>query len=142
MFDLLFCCTHADACLLMDVATLFVQVKFILGYNIPRVDTLHETIAVLVEKRAGFRWQECVMGLSMLLFLIVLRLVGKKVKKLHWIGALGPILACIISIIAVVAGQLENKGIKIVKNIPRGMASPSSGLLLPTVILAQHTACR
>jgi len=82
------------------------------------------------------------MGLSMLLFLIVMRLVSKKVKKLHWIGALGPILACIISIIAVVAGQLENKGIKVVKNIPHGMASPSSGLLLPTVILAQHTVCR
>eukprot|EP00775_Hariotina_reticulata_P008330 gene8330-8515_t len=107
------------------------QVKFILGYNVPRVDTVHETISVLVAARAGFKWQECVMGVSMLLFLIALRLVSKKVKKLHWIGALGPIMACVISIIAVVAGNLDKKGIKIVKQIPQGLPSPTISWWVP-----------
>jgi hypothetical protein len=33
--------------------------------------------------------QEFVMGTSMLLFLFSLKLLSKRVKKLHWIGAMG-----------------------------------------------------
>jgi hypothetical protein len=88
--------------------------------QVPRVDTLYEIIEVLIAGRAGFKWKECVMGLAMLGFLISLKLVSKRVKKLHWLGALGPILACAISIVAVVAGKLDKRGIKIVEKIPQG----------------------
>lgn len=33
------------------------QVRYILGYRVPRQDSLHEQIAVLIENRAGFKWQ-------------------------------------------------------------------------------------
>ena len=33
------------------------QVRYILGYRVPRKDSLHEQIAVLVQNRAGFKWQ-------------------------------------------------------------------------------------
>jgi len=44
----------ADACLRMFVVALVPQVKFGLqGPDVPRVDTVHETIAVLVGGRLG-----------------------------------------------------------------------------------------
>lgn len=61
------------------------------------------------------------MGMSMILFLVSLKIVSKKVKKLHWIGAMGPIMACIIGIAAVAAGGLQKRGIKIVEKIPQGI---------------------
>lgn len=41
----------------------------------------------------------------------------------RWLGALGPITACFVGIVAVVAGGLQNRGIKIVEKIPRGEPS-------------------
>eukprot|EP00878_Enallax_costatus_P007429 GHUV01007780.1.p1 GENE.GHUV01007780.1~~GHUV01007780.1.p1 ORF type:complete len:422 (+),score=57.02 GHUV01007780.1:303-1568(+) len=107
------------------------QVRYILGYKVPRVDTLQETIQVLVDARAGFQWKECIMGLSMLMFLLSLRQLSKRAQKVRWIGALGPILACVIGIVAVVAGKLDKKGIKIVKTIPQGLPSPTISWWLP-----------
>lgn len=60
------------------------------------------------------------MGMSILAFLVALKLLSKRVKKLHWIGAMGPILACAIGIAAVAAGDLSKKGIKTVEKIPHG----------------------
>jgi hypothetical protein len=64
--------------------------------------------------------QEFVMGMSILAFLIILKILSKRVKKLHWIGAMGPIMACAIGIAAVAAGGLQKRGIKIVEKIPQG----------------------
>ncbi len=58
----------------------------------------------------------------MLLLLISLKLLAKRVHKLRWIGAMGPIMCCIIGVSAVAAGNLENRGIKIVKYIPQGVS--------------------
>lgn len=60
------------------------------------------------------------MGLAMLFFLVGLKVLSKRVKKLHWIGAMGPIMACAIGIAAVAAGNLNTRGIKIVEKIPQG----------------------
>ncbi len=67
------------------------------------------------------------MGMSILAFLSCLKLVSKRVKKLNWLGAMGPILACAIGIAAVAAGGLQNKGIKIVQKIPHGVCSSARG---------------
>ncbi|WIA41485.1 hypothetical protein OEZ86_008861 [Tetradesmus obliquus] len=107
------------------------QVRYILGYKVPRMDSLHEIIKVLIAGRAGFKWKECVMGLAMLGFLIGLKVISKRVKKLHWLAALGPIMACAISIIAVVAGKLDRRGIKVVEKIPQGLPSPTIGWWAP-----------
>lgn len=45
---------------------------------------------------------------------------GKRYSKLKWLRPLGPISACVIAIIASVAGDLQNKGIRIVGHIPKG----------------------
>jgi MFS superfamily sulfate permease-like transporter len=99
-------------------------VRYILGYRVPRVDTLHETIKVLLENIHKFQWKEFVMGMSIIFLLVSLKLIGKRFKKAFWISALGPISACVIGIVAVVAGGLQNRGIKIVEKIPAGKGDP------------------
>jgi MFS superfamily sulfate permease-like transporter len=96
------------------------QVRYIFGYKVPRVDTLHESIKVLLDNINKFQWKEFVMGMSMIWLLVALKMLAKRYKKAFWISALGPISACVIGIVAVVAGNLQNKGIKIVENIPKG----------------------
>ena len=44
----------------------------------PRTNTLHEQIGALVAGRAGFKWQEFVMGVSMIAYLVTLKLLAKK----------------------------------------------------------------
>ena len=87
------------------------------------MDTLHETIEVLIEGISGFQWKEFVMGMSIIFFLVALKLAGKRFPKAFWLGSIGPICACAIGIIAVVAGQLDKKGIKTVKSIPKGKSA-------------------
>lgn len=33
------------------------QVRYIVGYRVPRKDSFHEQISVLIQGRAGFKWQ-------------------------------------------------------------------------------------
>jgi MFS superfamily sulfate permease-like transporter len=52
--------------------------------------------------------------------LLTIKYYGKRYPRLKWLRPLGPISACLVAIIAVVAGNLQNKGIKIVGHIPAG----------------------
>lgn len=54
--------------------------------------------------------------------LLTMKYYGKRHPKLKWLRPLGPISACVIAIIAAVAGDLEHKGIRIVGKIPKGEA--------------------
>jgi sulfate transporter 4 len=52
--------------------------------------------------------------------LLTIRFFGQRHARLKWLRPLGPISVCIIGIIAVVAGGLQDRGIKIVGAIPAG----------------------
>lgn len=52
--------------------------------------------------------------------LLTIKYFGKRYPRLKWLRPLGPISACVVAIIAVVAGDLQNRGIKIVGHIPAG----------------------
>lgn len=45
---------------------LWMQLKFLLGYNVPRADKLYEQIHLYIEGIDGFVWQEYVMGVTLL----------------------------------------------------------------------------
>ena len=77
------------------------QVKYILGYNVPRADTLHESLRALFVSIHKFKWQEFVMGVAMIGWLLALRFASKRSKKLSFLSALGPISACIIGALCV-----------------------------------------
>jgi MFS superfamily sulfate permease-like transporter len=87
------------------------QFKYILGYNVPRKDTLHEQIAVLVEHGAGFNSKEFAMGMSLLALLVCLMVLSKRYpKKLFWLGSVGPMAAAIIGIVVVAVGKFNYLG--------------------------------
>lgn len=77
-----------------------------------------------------FRWQEFVMGGSLLLLLLAMKHCGKSYARCRWMRPAGPITACVISIICVYAG-VDKHGIRIVSHIPRGMPSVTVGWWLP-----------
>lgn len=104
----------------MSCFAVVLQLKYILGYNVPRADKLYEQIHHYIEGIDGFVWQEYIMGMSLLTMLLTIKYFGKRYPRLKWLRPLGPISACIVAIIAVVAGNLQNKGIKIVGHIPAG----------------------
>ena len=60
------------------------------------------------------------MGTTLLIMLLVMKEGGKRVKKLSWLRTLGPISACIIGLLAVIIGHVDEMGIKIVGTIPKG----------------------
>lgn len=89
----------------------WLQVKYILGYNVPRKDTLHEQIQVLYDARSGFSGREFGMGMALLAMLIVLMIVAKRYpKKLFWLAPMGPMVAAVIGIIVVVVGKFNYLG--------------------------------
>jgi sulfate transporter 4 len=52
--------------------------------------------------------------------LLTIKFFGKRYPRLKWLRPLGPISACVIAIVAVVAGRLQERGIKTVGHIPAG----------------------
>lgn len=101
------------------------QVKYILGYSVPRADTLHESLRLLFDNIHKFKWQEFLMGSLMLIWLIALRLISHRVKKLNFLAAVGPISACIIGIVVIVGSKVSTKTINIVEKIPAGLPHPT-----------------
>ncbi len=75
------------------------QVKYILGIKLPRSDQLVESLHLIFSNLSGFSWREFSMGMSFIFILLAFQFMSKKVKKLVWLKALGPITVCVLSII-------------------------------------------
>jgi sulfate transporter 4 len=97
---------------------------------VPRADTLHESLQVIFGSISKFQWREFLMGTLMILWLVGLRFVSRRVPKLSFLAALGPISACVIGIVVVVAAK-PGKLIKIVATIPAGMPPVTVGRWAP-----------
>lgn len=80
------------------------QVKYILGIKLPRSDQLVESLKLIFGNLQGFNWGEFSMGMSFIFLLLSFQFLSRKVKKLHWLKALGPLMVCILSIIIMNAG--------------------------------------
>jgi len=99
------------------------QLKFILGITVPRADRLHEQLRDIFRNIDGFDWRTFVLGMIGILIHIVLKSVATKYRRLDFLKVMGPITASIFGIVVVVAFDLAEKGIPIVKHIPQGLPS-------------------
>jgi len=99
------------------------QVKYILGITVPRTDRIYEQLRDLFHNLGGFDWRTFVLGIIGILIHIVVKKVGDKVKPLKFLKVTGPITASIFGIVVVVAFDLAEKKIPIVKHIPQGLPS-------------------
>lgn len=72
--------------------------------------------------------------------LLTMKFFGKRYAKFKWLRPLGPISACVIAMVAVVAGRLQDKGIRIVGTIPKGgsAGAPPRGCMCGRVGSFEH----
>ncbi|KAL0048646.1 hypothetical protein WJX82_007650 [Trebouxia sp. C0006] len=110
----------------------FSQVKYLLGYNVPRANQLHKMLYSLVSGLHQLRWPELLMGLSWIALLLSIRRVAAHHRRFQWIGALGPISVASLSIITVYLGNLqEQAGIAVVGSITAGLPEMTASWWLP-----------
>ena len=67
------------------------------------------------------------MGSTFLLLLVVMKELGKRSKRFAFLRPLGPISVCVIALCAVYIGNVDEKGIKIIGSIQKGLPSPTVG---------------
>ena len=99
------------------------QIKYIFGYDVKRSDRLHEIIQHVLEEINHFKWQTFLMGTLSIAALLFLKNIGKTYPKLKWLRAVGPLAVTTITIVLTVVLGLEDKGIPIVGDIPKGLPS-------------------
>jgi len=108
------------------------QIKYILGYSIkPAKDVLNQILKEYIDKARNFKWQEFIMGCTLLMLLVAMKEGGKRFKRLRWLRTLGPISACIVGLLAVIIGHVDDYGIRVVGNIPKGLPKPTVHLWAP-----------
>jgi len=99
------------------------QLKYILGYDVPRSDVLHEMIKNFINGIGEFNYKTFLMGGSSLVVLVVLKYLGRRYPNKEWIRATGPLFVSSLSILVTYLGDLSEKGLPIVGTIPRGFPS-------------------
>eukprot|EP01023_Acetabularia_acetabulum_P017954 TRINITY_DN19038_c0_g1_i2.p1 TRINITY_DN19038_c0_g1~~TRINITY_DN19038_c0_g1_i2.p1 ORF type:complete len:768 (-),score=144.29 TRINITY_DN19038_c0_g1_i2:2692-4830(-) len=107
------------------------QLKYILGYNIDRSSQVHVVLESLFENISQFQWKEFLMGIFWIFLLLLFKELGKRNKKLKFLRPVGPLTVSVISIVLVLAFKLDEKGIAVVGDIPKGLPPISIDLWFP-----------
>jgi sulfate transporter 4 len=107
------------------------QVKYIVGYNVERSDLIYEELKFIFQDIDQFSWKTFVLGTTCIMVLLGMKHVGKTYKRWAWIRPLGPLTVAVVTIILVVAFNLQDKGIPIVAYIPKGLPNFTPGKWFP-----------
>ncbi len=111
------------------------QVKYILGISTERADNIQENLEHIFDNLDEFSWQEFSMGMSFILLLLVFRVLSRRVKRLKFLRALGPISVTILSIALMnIFKWYEPEGdapIANVGKIPEGLPAFTAGWWFP-----------
>ncbi|KAL6763066.1 proton/sulfate transporter [Haematococcus lacustris] len=108
------------------------QVKYLLGYSIsPQKDVLQNLLAEYVRKARNFKWQEFIMGSVLLLMMVIFKELGKRHRRLTILRTLGPITAVVVGLLTVVIGNVDDQGIRVIGNIPKGLPPLSIHMWAP-----------
>jgi len=99
------------------------QLKYILGYDIPRSNELVKLLHDTFSRISGFNYKTFLMGMSGVICLLLMKFIGKTYPKFKWMRAMGPLTVSAICILVTWAFSLNEKGIPIVKKIPSGFPS-------------------
>merc|ERR1719434_460219 len=100
------------------------QVKYIVGYEIPRSSQVHETIGGLIDHVDGLSWITLVLGLVWIFYLIANRKLAVRYKKqLGWMLPLGPLVSSMLGILLLFAVKplREDSEVDYVGDIPSGI---------------------
>jgi MFS superfamily sulfate permease-like transporter len=96
------------------------QLKYFFGVKTKATSTGRDTVVELIKNVHKTKWEEALMFSLFVLLLVIMNFLAGRFHRLKWIRSLGPMTVCIISISAVVIGDLDDK-IKTVKHVPKGV---------------------
>ncbi|KAM7529252.1 hypothetical protein LguiB_032662 [Lonicera macranthoides] len=103
------------------------QLKGLLGitYHTNKTDII--SVLGAVWKSTPYHWNpyNFMLGCSFLCFLLIVRFLGRRNRKLFWLPAIAPLIAVILSTIIVFLTRADKHGVKIVKHIQGGLNPPS-----------------
>lgn len=99
------------------------QLKYILGYDIPKSQFVHVTVGNILSRIGQTEAMPLILGLLWLAYLMINKQVARKYKRLSILGALGPLISCVIGIglIALVPPLREEMHVKYIGEIPSGL---------------------
>jgi len=97
------------------------QIKYIFGYDFPKSSGLHITLKNIVNGIENFNWKTFLMGMGSIFALVFMKNLARKNPKFKWFGPASPLVVTVVTILITYVLGLENKGIAIVKSIPKGL---------------------
>uniref|UniRef100_A0A7S1AG56 STAS domain-containing protein n=1 Tax=Noctiluca scintillans TaxID=2966 RepID=A0A7S1AG56_NOCSC len=101
------------------------QVKYIVGYDIPRTSRVHETIEGLIDNIDGLSWITLLLGFVWIGYLIGNRKLATRFKKqLGWMLPLGPLISSgvgILLIFLVTPLRDDDLDVQYIGDIPSGI---------------------
>ncbi|GKY99554.1 hypothetical protein MPSEU_000909700 [Mayamaea pseudoterrestris] len=107
------------------------QLKYLFGVKTERYDTLQGNLKTLILNLKDTNWRVVIMGFSALFMLLGIKQVARRVPRLKWIQPLGPLTVTIIAIVLTAALNLDERGIDVVGEIPKGMPPFTAGAWTP-----------
>ncbi len=89
------------------------QLKHLLGVNIPRSHHVHEILINAIQQAGSIHWATLAIGLAGIALILGIRRVNRAIP--------GPLLAVVFGILAVYLLGLDQGGVKIVGEVPKGL---------------------
>ncbi|CAN0864450.1 Sulfate transporter 2.1 [Linum grandiflorum] len=103
------------------------QLKGLLGIShfTNKTDVVSVGEAVWTSVHHSWNPYNFVLGISFLCFIMVSRFVGRRYKKLFWLGSVAPLISVALSTLVVYLTGADRHGVNIIKHI-KGGSNPSS----------------
>lgn len=103
------------------------QLKGLLGLShfTNRTDVVSVTKAVWVSVHETWHPENVFIGCSFFMFILAMRFIGRKYKKLFWVSAIAPVLSVALSTLFVYATRADKHGVKIIQKVNSGINASS-----------------
>uniref|UniRef100_A0A0E0KA05 STAS domain-containing protein n=1 Tax=Oryza punctata TaxID=4537 RepID=A0A0E0KA05_ORYPU len=103
------------------------QLKGLLGLShfTNRTDVVSVSKAVWVSVHETWHPENVFIGCSFFMFILAMRFIGRKYKKLFWVSAIAPVLSVALSTLFVYATRADKHGVKIIQKVNSGINASS-----------------
>ncbi|XP_042495481.1 low affinity sulfate transporter 3-like [Macadamia integrifolia] len=107
------------------------QMKGLLGIShfTDKTDVISVIEVVWRSFHASWNPLNFVIGCSFLIFILILRFLGRRNRRFFWLPAIAPLISVILSTLIVFLTRADNHGVNILKHIKRGLNPSSAGKL-------------
>ncbi|KAG8073844.1 hypothetical protein GUJ93_ZPchr0006g40913 [Zizania palustris] len=96
-----------------------------LGHFTNSTDVVSVTKAVWVSVHETWHPENVFIGCSFFMFILAMRFIGRKNKKLCWVSAIAPVLSVALSTLVVYVTRADKHGVNIIQNVNSGINASS-----------------